>query len=112
MTKPPHTLELVKNNRSENERLFRQLQARPEQFDQETFEVLFERFSDRLCFDERIGLLARRIERGPRAKCLEERAVLEMMVGDLDEAHRLRRRVERRDASGLQIVTSSRARAD
>lgn len=106
MPKMPRTLTLIEGKRSETERLFLQMQAAPEQFDEDTFDELFERFGNRLSFDKRIDLLVRRVERGPRAHCLEERALLEAMVGDLDEARRLRLRLEKRNALGLRAITS------
>lgn len=104
-------LTLIEGQRAEHERLFLRLRAAPESLSEAEFEHAMELFEDRICRAERVDLIVQRLALGPRAHCLEERCLLEIMVGDLSEARRLRARLERRDALGLRVIEGGVASA-
>lgn len=110
MTKLRHALQLVKGSRSETERLFRQLRAMPEQFEEDTFDELIDRFRRRMTIDERILLIVRRLEATPCNSQIEKRAVLAAALGDTVELARLSALLDRRNAVELQIVSGPRNR--
>lgn len=106
MTERPHTLELIEGKSLENERLFRQLQTAPEQFDEAVFDSLLDRFRPRMSLDERLCLIAGRLEATPCASEIEKRAVIAAALGDTPELERLAALLDRRNASGFRVVSA------
>ena len=95
---------LVEGGRAQRERLFQRLLAAPHSFDEAEFERLAESFADRLSRAELYDLTTERLRRLDCPDKLEQRAVLAAATGDLAEAARLTKVLERRNALQLRLI--------
>lgn len=104
MRKSPPALRLIEGKRDENERLLRRLRAAPEQFDDDVFDELLERFRARMNLDERILLTLRRLEKSPCSE-IEKRALFAAVRGDAAELRRLSALLDRRNERGFRVIS-------
>ena len=95
---------LVEGGRTQRERQFQRLISEPHTFEHDEFERLIESFDDRLSRAEIYDLTTERLLRFEGGNTLEQRAVLAAATGDLAEARRLRKVLERRNALQLRVI--------
>lgn len=100
-------LTLIQGGTTALEQSFRSLVDAPQNLSQDEFERLIELHHDRLGMAGILGLAAKRIHHRKYADKLEQNALLAIIEGESEAAHRLLDVIGRRNALGLQVISSS-----
>ncbi|WP_293649874.1 hypothetical protein [Thiolapillus sp.] len=90
------------------DRKFKALLEHPETFGTKEFLSLCERYAHRLPYEDQLALGRLRLQR-QRDKSLDANALLAVLDGRYDDAHRLSAIMQRRNALGIRSVSRDKA---